>query len=631
MMMGAVAPKTAEMLAEAGSELFKRIETQNQQFDAQMKGPEVGALYADSLQKVARGDFSGFSGIAKASAMSSTNPFLAAAFKDMDTIGARLADSHLDRAAADARILASDERQAARIDAQERMQTERLTAADAAATNRMNAGYDRQDEIYKRQIEREDEQLYRQDLENWDSKNNQATKDYEKELDRITKANEGEKHRASLEEGYQPKLQEPPPKPTFDPKPERRTRTQVPRGTPDLGLEGNGNVFPQGDGGVLPSITSDVPLPAIPDMPQGQGDVDEGGIVNDTPVDADGLPTDIDPGAVSTPAPPPGKVKMQETGPDVTGPRPPRMNGKVLDAPLGTMTFHVLTSDKPEITISEGMANAGGGTTTITTKSNNEKDKKAARLAELIGEINSLDYNFANEASLAMMKKQPVNVQNFGTDKEPKWYAQVAGKNMQTQNPAYKGDPNAPQTTDREPISGEVAKRWTEAQGLVNQLKGSLSITYKVPTWMKQRALEADLADIAKGDLTLKEVNSARKEYGSEVIKPEQVAQYANEKKLTLPQDTQKVISQMMEEDKIKSPAEVMAEKTKKQSITVLKNNIKDTEAEINSLKEKYQTALAKGEGLNATPIYDELVEAKKKLNSWHNELRQRFPEAAQQ
>lgn len=261
MLGGVVTNATAGMLVEAGQNLSKEIEANNLRLDAQMKAPQVGKLYADALTKVAKGDMEGFKGITAATAASAGNPFLMSIFKDMDTIGARLADSHLDRVTATARASEA-----------EKLQNARITAMNDRQDKQIGASNDRQDKMINIQREREDNLLFRQREDDWRGQVAKIDNEYAKEVQKIQEANKGEAEMAKLDPSYKPNIQQIPPKPTYPAKPEPPVSGGLP--LPDDASVSAGFE----PGAVLPSLPGATQVSQESAKPMGPQPIDPGSL-----------------------------------------------------------------------------------------------------------------------------------------------------------------------------------------------------------------------------------------------------------------------------------------------------------------------------------------------------------------
>lgn len=167
--------------------------------------------------------------------------------------------------------------------------------------------------------------------------------------------------------------------------------------------------------------------------------------------------------------------------------------------------------------VSETIDTATGSVTYKINGAKEDAGKKAVELAETIGQLNSLDYDFSQAVSNAMMNGKKVTVKQIDK-KEDTWQAQVDGKPLQVANPAFQKDPNQPQTMDAPNISADAAKLWTKAQGLVTGLKDKLSITYHPPKEAVDATRQADIKDIIAGKFKLEEVNEGREKAGARPI-----------------------------------------------------------------------------------------------------------------
>lgn len=528
MMFGAVAPKTAEMLVEAGQELTKRIETQNNQFEAQMKAPQMGQLYADALTRVAKGDTSGFSAMAKASSMAAGNPFLQNMFKDAESVAARLFDSYMDKEALTTRLQASEEAATKRMEHQETMQTDRDNAIATRQDKQIEAMNNRQDKQIAEARAREDDLLHRQAMADWER--DKATLDgaYRKEVDKIEKANAGENRRAEIDPTYTPNIQAVPQPPQYPPQPQRPQRAPAQAATganPMLGLpardpniQEDGALF--GEGAQLQGNQSMDAVIGAPKQ-EGQGDI------MDTPapeLNGGNTPAPQPTEEKAPPVPPPGKAIVNDSVPvDTSKPRPPAVrDNKVLEAPLGIMSWNIKTDGAKGMAVSETVDTATGQVTYKINGAKEDEGKKAVELAETIGQLNAMDYDFAKAVSYGLMKGQKITVKQLDK-KEDIWQAQVDGKPLQMPNPAFQKDPNQPQTVDAPNISADAAKLWIKGQGLITSLKDKISMTFHPPKEAVDQARAADIQDIIAGKYKLTEVNEGRKKAGARPITEDEI------------------------------------------------------------------------------------------------------------
>ena len=255
---GAIAPTTANMLAEAGANLTKQIEEQNVKLEAQLKAPAIGQIYADSLTRIAKGDFDGFKGIAEATAQGAGNPFLMSIFKDFDSAATRLAQSHMEAKFTESRQLVQERMASERLASSERQTDARLGVQESGQNNRLAVSMDGQNDA-----------IYRQAMSQYASKVAEMDNDYQKEVLRVQKHNEGENEIVKYQEGYKPQLLDEPPKPVYPKEPEKPERTIINGVRPSAGrgrfagpIEPDGQLF-----GASAQSLDEVSDPELPPLP----------------------------------------------------------------------------------------------------------------------------------------------------------------------------------------------------------------------------------------------------------------------------------------------------------------------------------------------------------------------------
>lgn len=522
MMFGAVAPTTANMLAEAGAALTQQIETSNTKFEAQMKAPQMAKGMADALTRVSSGDVGGFSDLAKTAGMAAGNPFLQSMFKDSEAVAARLFDSFMEKEAL-----------TQRLNMQEQLQTQRDTAA---AT--------RQDSMWERQLEREDEQLWRQQHSDWER--DKATLDaaHRKEVEKIQKGNAGERRRAERDPTYTPQLIQEPPPPQYPPEPVRRTRVAVPGSSP----MGAGPALPagggavQGDGGLFgeglaspPPVTGGVGQPSMP-LPKNAEELAAMGNVSQQaqpPLRMDGvpeldgsaqpLPGQVGQDVVDTPAPELNNqtAQVDQGEGDVTeaaivNDTMPEKAGKI-ERQIGNLRFEI-QGYKPQAGSKESSETIETNTGSVTFKENKEAPP-ANRLADSLAYIEGNDPQFAQWIGENIVKGNKVFLHTKGTggEKESHAYAtQKNGKNV---------DFFVPGTEVRDATTGEVTGGTPRAMGdedvvkafrtakslMEGEMKGKFSLSVELDEAAKKAARDTALKEVVEGKTKLDTANKQLK------------------------------------------------------------------------------------------------------------------------
>lgn len=97
----AIEGATAQLFVNEGQRIRQEIEKNSAMAEAQAKGPILATLYADAYTKLTKGDLSGFGDLSRASAESSTNPFLAAMAKDATKVGVEIMDNYQQKSIAE--------------------------------------------------------------------------------------------------------------------------------------------------------------------------------------------------------------------------------------------------------------------------------------------------------------------------------------------------------------------------------------------------------------------------------------------------------------------------------------------------------------------------------------------------
>lgn len=522
MIQGALAPTTVALLASAGESLANTIEQQNQKFDAQMKAPLIGKTYADSLTKIAQGNFEGFKGIAAATAATAGNPILASLFKDFDTAGVRLADSFMDRQAQTGRFDQAEKLQGQRIAASEVAATERATVSENAATARNTFSEKQADKRYLMQIEREDNQLHLDKIRDWERDKAIIDKQYEAQVKLINEQNAGERRAKELDPNHELIIQPVPPKPEYPPQPKRELRTPLPSQSADAGVQMTGDLFDNSE------FSSSVPMPRSTSSAnrhgvvnqshyagQGEGDGDFKELPPVPPI-AEGQPpaeqtlvneTQMPPGVQGPPEmqgptiPPEIAAKAEERNQE-----PPK-DGKV-ERQVGNAVFeiHGVKPGARKVDVSETANTATGS---ITVKRDGEIPA-ANRLSDALVIIN------ANDPELAAWMASKIE-----SNKKVFLYTQQGDKQFNSETMAYsiEDGKNVPfrAVSDKETI--EAFK--TARQLMLGEMKGRFGITFEIPN---PDAMREDLLKKVAGNFVSEEkANSQLKKYRVKPFEKEEI------------------------------------------------------------------------------------------------------------
>lgn len=488
MIFGALAPTTVQLLASAGETLTKEIEVQNQRFDAQLKAPQVGKLYADSLTRISRGDFEGFKGIAAATAMTAGNPILAGVFKDFDTAGVRLADSFMDRDAASARLQSS-----------EAAMLERTKVSERGANNRFGL-----------QIEREDNAQYQSSINDWERDKAFIDKNHQEEIERIRKANMGEARRAELEPGYQPKIQQAPKHPGYPKEPARQERIPMRSllnlNDPDLPEKGVSGGIVNDDGLFRDSSKSSANNAVIEPNQTGGGDINE----QAQPMNeqAQPLPPLVNENATEQVNPPQAE-QAQEAEQRNEQQKP--QDGK-LERQIGSAVFeiHGYKPGAKPVDVSETV-DTSTGKITISKKG---EAPPANRLAESLAVIQANDPEFATWIS----KKLEVGV------KELFIYHQAGDKEFQSTDTAYAINKDGSKEAFRHIADKDVVAAFKTSRTLMEgEMKGKFGLTFSVSEEKSNAARDNALNEVAEGVSTISEQNAILTRYRIEPINKEDV------------------------------------------------------------------------------------------------------------
>ncbi len=149
-----LATSTANLFLNEGRALAEKIEVQSSKAEAQMKAPIIATAYADGLSKISQGDFSGFSRMEEANAMTAGNPFLMKFAEGARGEATQIARNFLDDRLSQRRIDAEKDLQANRIKATsdlqsgiESRQSRHDYRMETDAWNRENEKLDQQDAL----------------------------------------------------------------------------------------------------------------------------------------------------------------------------------------------------------------------------------------------------------------------------------------------------------------------------------------------------------------------------------------------------------------------------------------------------------------------------------------------------
>lgn len=101
---GAITPQTAQLLAQQGQELGKRIEKKAAQAIAAAKAPAMAQGYADAYTRIGQGDMSGFGILEQIGASAVGNPFLSQMHKDATQAATQIANNSMQARLQDERL-----------------------------------------------------------------------------------------------------------------------------------------------------------------------------------------------------------------------------------------------------------------------------------------------------------------------------------------------------------------------------------------------------------------------------------------------------------------------------------------------------------------------------------------------
>lgn len=648
-MFGAIAPTTANMLAEAGANLTKQIEEQNVKLEAQLKAPAIGQIYADSLTRIAKGDFDGFKGIAEATAQGAGNPFLMSIFKDFDSAATRLAQSHMESKFAESRQLVQERMASERLASSERQTTERVEAQESGANNRLGLS-----------IDSNANSIYKQELGAWDRSVAEMKNDYQKEVLRVQKHNEAENEIVKYDANHKPDILPEPPELILPPKPEPPQRTVVPSNVrPSSGrgrfagpIEPDGQLF--GAGAQSLDEVSDPTLPPLPvkseksqqsadsqsaaqltspdgravspvgaqapqraQAPSGEVPIGaEGGIVNDNKVSGDN-PTYED-NEMTNGIPPVGKTAV-----DVSGKQPSKgvkVSKNVLSPSFGSLTYHI-HNDEKDFDFSRSITNENGTFTFKDSEALKDKAKKQIELAGIITKLDSEEETFVKKTSYAMSKGITPRFEAAGDS----FYVTVNGKRLQQDNPKFRVEKDQKAEIDAPPVSKETRDNFLKAQGLMGELQGSFSRTIHLTKEQLDRHTEKDMLDIHNKISGFDETNAGRKEAGYKEITRKMQDEFdakqpkAEETEVAALKD--QVDKDLKDTLYIKTPDERKKETKDKETHSykmeqygIAEDKIDKLEEQLDSLRERYSVAKTEVEINN---LFQKMRDVQKEISSY--------------
>lgn len=181
---GAINPRTAQMFIDEGNRLIQRIEKNSAKAEAEAKAPAIATAYAEGLSAIHQGDMSGFDMLARASAESVSNPFLASMTKGAIEEGVRAANNFT---------------------------TSQLREREIESRQNMNA-YDNEMALERARVNSSGRSTTGVDR----VAQRQAQVAYLKERDEYDQIVAGENEKAKIQPGYKPNIPPEPRPPSFD-------------------------------------------------------------------------------------------------------------------------------------------------------------------------------------------------------------------------------------------------------------------------------------------------------------------------------------------------------------------------------------------------------------------------------
>jgi hypothetical protein len=475
---GAISGKAAQLFAEEGARLTKRIEEQAVINEAKAKAPILATAYAEGLTRIANGDMSGFEAIARTEAESVGNPFLMQMTRSASSEGARMASNIF----------------------QQRSQQAMLD----------------------RQVEQNKALLDRQREDDWRAGQLLQQKNYEKEVATYEQDQQAEIEKARIE-GRQPRQLPKPQPPASEPPPSPTSRSYG--GTVSTGLEGD---LPSGGATTTPEA-----MPGTPAYKMAQAGTDNqtnqlmagDEIVNEAMQTSAPAESSIE----GSPKPAPETLVNENSkasppeGIELGVERPPeQLDDDRMVIPFGRANFYIKSPATKKMKVVKTI-NDSTGSTAYTIQSGEDADNPS-KLAETISKIASMDHELTQWASARMREKQEVTIEPNPNDPKAPWIAKANGVPMQMENPEAskvtekEAKEKGIQNTIIRPIAPEIGELWAESRSLFNQAKGQVGVDYPLTKEEVGKVHEDQKSKILAGSLTLKEANEYNKKKGLKAL-----------------------------------------------------------------------------------------------------------------
>lgn len=502
---GAITGKTADILADSGRQLSDKIEMMSTAAEAKALAPGITDLYSTAYQKIAAGDFTGFSDMQKARSMAIGNPILMKTMDEADNFAGTLAGQYTHQ-----------QLMKMQMDKTEMIEKNR----DARLETRMREDEAKRNELAARST-------YSADLSAWEKENMEAQTAYHRELSAAQNRQNAENTMAQME-GRAPQQIPMPEKPQIRPRPSLDDHLQrFGVNTPGAPLPSQDVLGPAPD--LVPSASS------IPFQPtSSSGPTSEPVTTQQAKAAAGAQP-------INAPLPTDGGNNsqnidlMSQDQPTTTQPlvnqNSPQLPKAGTEVPHGAPVIRFGTLDisvprnKPELT-GVSMDEKTGDL-----KRNYTMTKDDEKFLEAIGKVPASVANFASEAhrsgeDVEFRPATPEQAAQVADKKGPHFVLRSSGGVILTERDLdnegnVKRDAAGKALPDR-PVIFDAAteKAWTEAKGLMTS--SGLKITMPQITDPQQKASMRNfvIADLAGNPDKLPKLNSANNQLKSWGIDP---------------------------------------------------------------------------------------------------------------